>query len=71
MELKFKTGDILYQRHIKEYFLVVKANSPFRGMYVIQELKTKKTFNRNKDVIETYCILASNQQAVQVLFGNK
>lgn len=71
MELKYKRNDIIFHRSINTYYKVLAQNNPFPGMYTILNLKTGKATHRNRDIVESSCILCTNPKAVEVLFGSK
>lgn len=70
MVLKYKEGDIIFVTNdIDLMFEVVRVNFPMPGLYMIKHVVTGKVIQRNKDVVEGQCKLASN--AAKVLYGSK
>lgn len=70
MELKYKEGDIIFVTNdIDLMYEVVRVNFPIAGLYMIKHVTTGKVIQRNKDVVESRCRLASN--AAKVLYGSK
>ena len=69
--LKFKVGDIIYRSDNNKFFEVLALHYLMLNMYKLKCLNDNFVFDRNKDVVEKYCIIAPNQQTMQVLFGTK
>ena len=69
--MKFKPGDILYNKSSKMFLMVIDNLDYLENMYLLEDLRTKHRSMLRYDFVEKHTVKIENTKSIKTLYGNR